>query len=172
MAAQCFEEYESKQFQESVFRHWACLKLRNFWIFSTVRKSKYWVCFRPQVKGRGTLERANPITSSLHLRISFWNVVLSSDRLCCLVVWVPGYRSRGHGFDSMRYQIFWEVVGLEWGPLSIVCKTKELLGRQSSSFGLRNKNTAVGIRCADHATPSIPKSWHWHRRQAAASRSV
>jgi hypothetical protein len=28
------------------------------------------------------------------------------DRLCGLVVRVPGYRSRGHGFDSRRYQIF------------------------------------------------------------------
>jgi hypothetical protein len=27
--------------------------------------------------------------------------------------------------------------------------------------------TAVGIRCADHATPSTGKSWHYLRRQAA-----
>jgi hypothetical protein len=31
-------------------------------------------------------------------------------RLCGLVVRVPGYRSRGPGFDSQRYQIFWEIV--------------------------------------------------------------
>jgi hypothetical protein len=42
------------------------------------------------------------------------------DRLCGLVVRVPGYRSRSPGFDSRRYQIFWEVVGLERGPLSLV----------------------------------------------------
>jgi hypothetical protein len=28
------------------------------------------------------------------------------DRLCGLVVRVPGYRSRGLGFGSRRYQIF------------------------------------------------------------------
>jgi hypothetical protein len=42
------------------------------------------------------------------------------DRLCGLVVRVPGYRSRGPGIDSRRYQIFWEVVGLERGPLSLM----------------------------------------------------
>jgi hypothetical protein len=44
------------------------------------------------------------------------------DRLCGLVVRVSGYRYRGTGFDSRRYQIFWIVVGLERGPLSLVCK--------------------------------------------------
>jgi hypothetical protein len=31
--------------------------------------------------------------------------------------WLQIQRS---GFDSQRYQIFWEVVGLEQGPLSLV----------------------------------------------------
>jgi hypothetical protein len=43
------------------------------------------------------------------------------------VVRVPGYRSRGPEFDSRRYQIFWEVVGLERGPLSLVRIIEELL---------------------------------------------
>jgi hypothetical protein len=43
-----------------------------------------------------------------------------NDRLCGLVVGVPGYTSRGHGSISRRYQVFWEVVGLERGPLSVV----------------------------------------------------
>jgi hypothetical protein len=42
------------------------------------------------------------------------------------------YRSRGSGFDSLRYQIFWEVLSLERGPLSLVITTEELLGRNSS----------------------------------------
>jgi hypothetical protein len=40
------------------------------------------------------------------------------------------------GFDSRRYQIFWEVVSLERGPLSLVSTIEELLGRESSGFGL------------------------------------
>jgi hypothetical protein len=43
------------------------------------------------------------------------------------VVWVPGYRSRGPGFDSRHYQIFWEVLGLERGPISLVSAIEERL---------------------------------------------
>ena len=50
-----------------------------------------------------------------------------SDRLCGLVVRVSGYRYRGLGFDSRRYQIFGVVVGLERGPLSLVRSIEELL---------------------------------------------
>jgi hypothetical protein len=57
------------------------------------------------------------------------------------------------GFDSVRYQIFWEVVGLERGPLSLVSTIEELLERESNISGLENETTAVGIRRADHATP-------------------
>ena len=52
---------------------------------------------------------------------------LVGDRLCGLVVRVSGYRYRGLGFDSQRYQIFWVVVGLERGPLSLVRSIEELL---------------------------------------------
>jgi hypothetical protein len=48
--------------------------------------------------------------------------------------WLQIQRS---GFDSQRYQIFWEVVGLERGPLSLVSTIEELFGRKkSSSSGL------------------------------------
>jgi hypothetical protein len=40
---------------------------------------------------------------------------------------LSGYRHRGPGFDSRPYQIFLEVVILEWGPLSLVRITEELL---------------------------------------------
>ena len=50
-----------------------------------------------------------------------------SDRLCGLVVRVSGYRYRGLGFDSRRYQIFLVVLGLERGPLSLVRSIEELL---------------------------------------------
>jgi hypothetical protein len=49
------------------------------------------------------------------------------DRLCGLVVRVSGYRSTGLGFDSQPYQIFWDVGGLERGPLNLVRTIEELL---------------------------------------------
>jgi hypothetical protein len=55
-----------------------------------------------------------------NLRNIYPFLFIISDRLCGLAVRVPGYRSRGHGFDSRCYKIFWEVVGLERGPLSLV----------------------------------------------------
>jgi hypothetical protein len=66
------------------------------------------------------------------------------DRLCGLVVRVPGYRSRGPGFDSGRYYIFWEVVGLERGPLSLVSTIEELLGRNNSGSGLETREYGRG----------------------------
>jgi hypothetical protein len=47
--------------------------------------------------------------------------------------WLQIQRS---GLNSRRYQIFWEVVSLERGPLSLVSTTEELLRRKSSSSGL------------------------------------
>jgi hypothetical protein len=66
------------------------------------------------------------------------------DRLFGLGVRVPGYRSRGPRFDSRRYQIFWEVVSLEQGPLSLVRITEELLRRNSSCSGLENREYGRG----------------------------
>jgi hypothetical protein len=63
-------------------------------------------------------------------------------------------------FESRRYQIFWDVVGLERGPLSLMNTTEELLERNSSGSGLETENTAVGIRHSDHVATSIHKSWH------------
>jgi hypothetical protein len=48
------------------------------------------------------------------------------NRLCGLVVRVPGYRSGGPGFHSRALQEK-KVVGLERGPLSLVSTTEEFL---------------------------------------------
>jgi hypothetical protein len=50
--------------------------------------------------------------------------------------WLQIQRS---GFDSRHYQIFWEVMGLERGPLSLVSTIEELLDRKNSGSGLENR---------------------------------
>jgi hypothetical protein len=57
-----------------------------------------------------------------------------TDRLCGLLVRVPGYRSGGPGFDFRALQK--KVVSLERGLLSLVSTTEELLGRNSSGSSL------------------------------------
>jgi hypothetical protein len=65
----------------------------------------------------------------------------------------PPHRSSGQssllqiqrpGFDSRRYQIFWEVVGLERGPHSLVSTTEELLERKVAARVYKAKITTVG----------------------------
>jgi hypothetical protein len=77
----------------------------------------------------------------------------------------PGYRSRGLGFDSRLYHIFWEVVGLERGPFSLVSTIEEVLGRNSSGSGPE-------IREYGRRDPSrwprgtvYPQIWHYLSRQ-------
>jgi hypothetical protein len=65
-----------------------------------------------------------------------------------------------------------KVVGLERGPLSLVSTTEELLDRKVAAPVYKTWNMAVGIRHADHLTPSIRKSWQSLRRQAAVAQSV
>jgi hypothetical protein len=60
--------------------------------------------------------------------MNFYTHESCSDRLCGLVVRVPGYRSRDPGSIPITTQK--NVVGLERGPLSLVSTTEELLDRK------------------------------------------
>jgi hypothetical protein len=56
-----------------------------------------------------------------------------NDRLCGLVVRVPGYRSKDPG------SIFLKVMSLKSGPLSLVSTIEEVVGRKSSGSGLESR---------------------------------
>jgi hypothetical protein len=93
-----------------------------------------------------------------------------NDRICDLVVRVLGYRPGGPG--SIPGTTGKQVMGLERGALSLVSTTEELLDRKVATPVYKTENTAVGIRHADHAAPSIRKSWQSLRRKAVVARSV
>jgi hypothetical protein len=71
-------------------------------------------------------------SSSAHLQgVSFYAFCFLIDRLCGLVVKSSWLQIQRSGLNFRRYQISWEVVGLERGPPS-----QELLGKKSSGSGL------------------------------------
>jgi hypothetical protein len=72
----------------------------------------------------------------LHSFRTFISICVNSGPL----LWSGGHSSwlqiQRSGFDSRRYQIFWEVVGLERDPLSLVSEIVKLLEKTSSGYGL------------------------------------
>jgi hypothetical protein len=89
------------------------------------------------------------ISSVLYTQPPLWSSGQSS--------WLQIQRSL---FDSLHYQIFWEVVFPERGPLWLVSITEELLGRNSSGSGLENRE--YGRRdpwCWPHNTLHL-QIWH------------
>jgi hypothetical protein len=67
------------------------------------------------------------------------------------------------GFHSLRYQIFWQVVGLERDALSLVSTLEELLWRNSSGAGLESRRYG-------HGDPSrSPRDTLYHQKLALVS---
>jgi hypothetical protein len=64
---------------------------------------------------------------------AYAEVIQEWDRMCGLVVRVPGCRPRGLGFDFRRYQIFCVAVCLGRGSLSIVKIYEELFEIKSAA---------------------------------------
>jgi hypothetical protein len=75
------------------------------------------------------------------------------------VVRVPGYRSRGPGFVSRHYQIFWEVMGLEQCLLSLMSTIEELLGRKSCGNTLYPQQLALSSPKSGCRSFSIVHLW-------------
>jgi hypothetical protein len=81
--------------------------------------------------------------------VYYWNhYQIIKKCLPRLPLWSSGQSSRPQiqksGFDSRRNQIFWEVVGLEWRPLSLVSTIEKLLEKKRSGSGLENEIRTVG----------------------------
>jgi hypothetical protein len=81
-----------------------------------------------------------------HIEFDGKHIVLLSARWICSWIgskrlwrWYNNKIIVYSGFDSRRYQIFCEVVGLERGPLSLVRINEELLEWKSSCSGRENR---------------------------------
>jgi hypothetical protein len=79
-----------------------------------------------------------------YVTLNIWHYAMSHIYIavCCVLpyyyyywppLWSSGQSSwlqiQRPGFDSQLYQIFWEVVGLKWGPLSLVSTIEEFTER-------------------------------------------
>jgi hypothetical protein len=77
---------------------------------------------------------------SLSLSLSIASEIFVTTRLERPPLWSSGQSSwlqiQISGLDSRRYQILWDAVGLERGPLSLVSTIEVLLGRKHSGSGL------------------------------------
>jgi hypothetical protein len=69
-------------------------------------------------------------------RRALTSAIYIKDRPCGQSFWLQIQRS---GFDSRFYHIFWEVVDLERGPLSLVSTIEEILERKRVGYGLENR---------------------------------
>jgi hypothetical protein len=75
-------------------------------------------------------------------------VVCVAFCLCGLVVKNSWLQIQRLWFDFRHYQICWEILGLERGPLSLVTTIEELLERNRSGSGLESREY-------DHRDPSF-----------------
>jgi hypothetical protein len=81
------------------------------------------------------------LTCGILTKMVWWSKFLSTiTGAMRLPVWCSGQslwlQTHRSGFDSLRYQVSWEVVGLEQGLLGLVSTIEELLERKCSGSGL------------------------------------
>jgi hypothetical protein len=101
----------------------------HLWLLCAVRRMV------TESQSSPVLEFHRPFMSAILFQgLPLWSSGLSS--------WLQIQRP---GFDSQRYQIFWEVVGLERGLLSLMSTIEELLERKSSGSGLENQEYGRGM---------------------------
>jgi hypothetical protein len=90
----------------------------------------------PECRTRSPLP---PLFSWRHrIHVSHQNIKQEANLTVYISIFGPSswLQIQRSGFDSQRYQISWELVGLERGPLGLMSTIEELLGQNSSGSGL------------------------------------
>jgi hypothetical protein len=156
----------------SVGRHWGNprktsaltvgvpIESRTGWRLPNVSQKHY--CFSqlaPFYSYNFLFNNHNHLSIRLYRTYPVWNGMLQPGRSRVRVpmrwiffsIYLPWYSGQSSwlqiqrsGFDSLRYQISWEVVSLERDSLSLVSTIEELLGRNSSGSGLENREYGRG----------------------------
>jgi hypothetical protein len=93
-------------------------------------------CYRWETRQAVSDMWSNGTAPKESLRLYLRNVHMGPPLWSCgQSSWLQIQRS---GFDSLRYKIFWELLGLERCPLSLVSTIEELLEIKRSFSGLEN----------------------------------
>jgi hypothetical protein len=116
----------------------ATVRTKNIWVFHCLY-GMIKICFPLTYKFLNRMFCVKcEFLHDIVLYFIFHYCILYSDRLCGLVIRLPGCRPRGPGFDSQCCQIFWLAVSLKWGPLS-PCEDKwGATWKKSSGSDLEN----------------------------------
>jgi hypothetical protein len=101
--------------------------------------------------------RRNPLIS--------YCVLYLCDSLCGLVVRVPAYRSRGPAFDFRHYQIFWEVLVLERGSLSMHSSAAHIMTFRPLYCNIQIRIIAVGHIAAGGNKNDCDNKLSWTRKR-------
>jgi hypothetical protein len=118
---------------------------------STAAVTVDWEEEQPQCRQQATVQGTHVFRWSILVVI-----IISNRPIQSTIGWMMIYKGSGRKWSWLNRGTTAD--GVHSASLSI---TEELLEWKSSAFGSwKPRLTAVGIHCADHATPSNRKSWH------------
>jgi hypothetical protein len=113
----------------------------TFCLTPTVVSETWFACMRIVLAGPETRRAFFSLRRSHQSHPTRCHIITVRDTASWMPLWSSGQspwlQIERSEFDSRRYQIFWEVVGLELGPFNLVSTNEELLFFLTLSFAIR-----------------------------------